>query len=284
MSTINSMKQTDQPKRSRWQMTNVLVVVLLLTVTGAAFFRQAPRANPVGAAQPAAIPPVPRPLFIYSGECGDLADVAWPLNELTSPDGTAAGSTDADRTEYSFTANVPLTIDALLAGAYAINVHESADKSDVTLACGNIGGVPDAVGTLVVGLRLMGELDVTGIAVLSPSPSDASRTLISVFITGSALGHETGTLNPESTATPVNTAAVQQDTPAPGQPTPIPVVPTDVIPPTEVEEQPTEVEREPTEVEEEPTEDDHGGHGGDDGGGDDNSGPGSGDDNSGSGG
>jgi hypothetical protein len=261
--------------RRRWRasVSNVLVVLCLVALGGLIHVRSG--AGPLNAQARLAgepLPPVPRPISIYAGECGDLGDVAWPLNDLSSPDGDAAGSDDYDRTEYSFTANVPLTIDALLAGPYAIDVHESADHPEVSLACANIGGVADSVGTLVVGLRLQAGIDVTGIAVLSPSPSDSSRTLISVFITGSALGHEHGTIQPTATAAPGQPAPPIVDTPIPGQPT---------AAPTQVVEEPTEIEHEPTEIEREPTEDgDHGG-GGDDGGGHDgddggNSGPGGG--------
>jgi hypothetical protein len=164
-----------------------------------------------------------------------------------------------------------MTIDALLAGPFAINVHESADQPEKMLACGNVGGVPDSVGTLVVGLRTQGDLDVTGIAVLSPSPSDATRTLISVFITGSALGDETGTTLPDETPVGETPGPDIVETPVVGEPT-AEVFPTeDEVEPTEVEIEPTEIEVEPTEVEIEPTEEDDGDdHGGDD----DNSGHG----------
>jgi hypothetical protein len=140
------------------------------------------------------IPPVPRPIYIYAGECGDLREVLWPLNRLISPSGTVGGSDDADRTEYSFTANMPLTIERMLAGDYAINVHESDQNPDHVLTCGNIGGVPDSVGRLVVGLREQGDSGVSGIAVLSPSPSDPAMTFVSVFIAGPGLGDEIGTI------------------------------------------------------------------------------------------
>jgi hypothetical protein len=141
-----------------------------------------------------AIPPVPRPIYIYAGSCAELGDVQWPLNNLTSPDGEDGGSNDADRTEYSFTANVPLTIDQMLSGEYAINVHESGEKFENSLSCGNIGGVPDGVGTLVIGLRELDRTGVTGIAVLSPSPADTSMTYVSVFISGRSLGDAIGTI------------------------------------------------------------------------------------------
>ena len=137
--------------------------------------------------------PLPRPVYLNAGTCDDLGDIQWPLNPLTSPDGEKGGP-ETDRTEYSFTANVPLTISNMLASKYAIGVHESGEKIDNLIACGNVGGVPDSVGTLVVGLREQGGSGVTGIAVLSPSPADPAMTYISVFITGAGLGDEVGTI------------------------------------------------------------------------------------------
>lgn len=140
------------------------------------------------------IPPLPRPIYLYSGSCDDLGEIQWPLNNLTSPDGEDGGSEDADRTEYSFTANVPIAIGSMLSGDFAVNIHESGENIANSIACGNIGGVADSVGTLVIGVREEGGSDVTGIAVLAPSPSDSAMTLVSVFITGTGLGDATGTI------------------------------------------------------------------------------------------
>ncbi|HEX3302827.1 MAG TPA: hypothetical protein VHR64_08100 [Thermomicrobiales bacterium] len=171
------------------------------------------------------IPPVPRPVRVYAGACGTLSDVVWPLNDLISPDGQDGGSKDADRTEYSFTANLPMTIAAMLSGSYAINVHESQDALDHSLTCGNVGGVPDAVGTLVIGLRNQDGTDVTGIAVLSPSPSDPGMTFVSVFISGGGLGDAVGTIGanpPVANNPPVDdTPPVVDNPPVDGNPPPV---------------------------------------------------------------
>jgi hypothetical protein len=166
------------------------------------------------------IQPLPRPIYVYAGVCGELGDIQWPLNNLTSPDGERGGPEDADRTEYSFTANVPLTIDKMLDGEYAINVHESGDEFDSTLVCGNIGGVPDGVGTLVVGLREHADSGVTGIAVLSPSPSNPAMTYASVFISGEALGDEIGTIGVTPPASAEDTPPVSADPPVDTAPPP----------------------------------------------------------------
>ncbi len=158
-------------------------------------------ANPTGVhAQdaPSVFDPVPRPAYIYSGSCGDLGEVQWPLNSLVSPDGTRGGTGDGDRTEYAFTANVPISISTMLGGEFAINIHESGDNFEQSISCGNVTGVADSVGTLVVGLREVDGNGISGIVVLSPSPGDASMTYASIFITGEALGDEIGTIGVEA--------------------------------------------------------------------------------------
>jgi len=74
-----------------------------------------------------------------------------------------------------------MTLDAILGADHAINVHLSAQRIDTYIACGELGGVIDATGALVVGLREESDSGYTGIAFLSPG-ADGASTDISVFI------------------------------------------------------------------------------------------------------
>ena len=169
------------------------------------------------------VPPLPRPAYLYSGRCGELEAVAWPINSLVAPNGIARGSGAIDRAENSFTANVPISIDLMLSGSYAVNVHESGENVESVLSCGNIGGVTDGVGNLIIGLRQQRGSGVTGIAVLSPSPVDPAMTYISVFITGAALGDEVGTIMP--TVVPAADVSLPADEAPPVNPGPVDVGP-----------------------------------------------------------
>jgi hypothetical protein len=121
------MKQSNPASRSILTLLTALALIMVTVATTAAKSRLQPEDASRSVQQAAtAIPPVPRPTYIYGGSCGQLNEVLWPLNSLISPNGTEGGSVDSDRTEYSFTANVPLTIAAMLSGNYAINVAESA--------------------------------------------------------------------------------------------------------------------------------------------------------------
>lgn len=72
----------------------------------------------------------PQPVHIHEGDCRNLGDVAFPLEDVV--DGVSESTADVSMSE-------------LLAGEYAINVHLSEDQMDVYVACGTlplIGGGP----------------------------------------------------------------------------------------------------------------------------------------------
>ena len=149
-----------------------LFAIVTATIPGA--FAQ--DATPVSQA----VAPV-RPAHIHSGDCMELGDVVVPLTDLTAPVGEGAGQSDeASPAESSFT-NVPMTLDAILGADHAINIHLSPEQIDTYIACGEIGGVVDASGALVVGLREQSDSGYTGIAFLAPG-ADGASTDVSVFI------------------------------------------------------------------------------------------------------
>ena len=74
-----------------------------------------------------------------------------------------------------------MTLDAILAADHAINVHLSNEQIGTYIACGELGGVIDANGALIVGLREESSSGYTGIAFLSPG-ADGVSTDVSVFI------------------------------------------------------------------------------------------------------
>ena len=163
----------------------LMLFALLATTIPATVAQEATPAAATPVAQATAAPTeaatVARPVHIHSGDCVDLGEVVYPLNDLTRPVGEAAGQADkATAAESSFTV-VPVTLADLLAANYAINVHLSAAEISTYLACGELGGVVDANGALVVGLREQSNSGYTGIAYLIPDP-DGVSTDVSVFI------------------------------------------------------------------------------------------------------
>jgi Cu/Zn superoxide dismutase len=66
----------------------------------------------------------PQPAHIHDGTCANIKGVVYPLTNVVNGSST--------------TVVKGVTIDKLLAGTYAINVHESASNLGKYVACGNI--------------------------------------------------------------------------------------------------------------------------------------------------
>lgn len=159
----------------------------LLTVTGGAIaiFGLVVLGGPAAWAQeatPAATEAlVPRPAHIHSGDCQNLGPVVQPLTDLTAGEGERVGQARrAIAAESSYT-EVPMSLNDILNGDHAINVHLSAEQIDTYIACGEIGGMLSPDGSLVIGLRELNNSGFTGIAFLSPT-ANGTGTAVSVFI------------------------------------------------------------------------------------------------------
>ncbi len=71
-------------------------------------------------------PSVPQPAHIHKGTCSSIGDVAYALTSLVNGKST--------------TLVKDVTVDQLMKGPYAINIHKSANELGVYVACGNIAG------------------------------------------------------------------------------------------------------------------------------------------------
>ena len=150
----------------------VMLLLLLGLLAGGAGRLRAQDATPGVAA---------RPIHIHAGTCPDVGEVVQPLADLTAPTGTSAGQASAIPGEYSYML-VPMSLDSILAADHAINAHESAANIGNYIACGDLGGVVDANGSLVVGLQERNDSGFSGVAVLTVNASDPNATDVSVFI------------------------------------------------------------------------------------------------------
>ena len=122
-----------------------------------------------------------RPAHIHSGSCADLGDVVAPLTNVAAPEGEAVGNdADASAVETSVS-SVPLTLEQILAEDHAVNVHLSTEEIGTYVACGDIGGVLDATGSLSIGLRELNGSGLSGVAFLTPG-ADGVSTAVSVFL------------------------------------------------------------------------------------------------------
>jgi hypothetical protein len=189
---------------TRFLVPTALVLLAMVVFAGA------PRAVAQDAT-PSAVQDQGRPAHIHSGNCQELGDVVQPLTNLTAPsDGDTVGQASAQQAEYSYTL-VPMSLDDMVADDYAINVHESTDNIGHYIACGDIGGLVDTNGQLVIGLGELNNSGFTGIAFLTANANDPNATDVSVFITsssengadnGNSTGNGTGGTDENNEATP----------------------------------------------------------------------------------
>lgn len=131
-----------------------------------------PEATPTAAAS--------RPGHVHSGTCDEVGEVVAPLENMTAPEGESVGQAAALTAQTSFS-NVPLALEQILAADHVINLHLSDEEIATYIACGEIGGVLDANGALVIGLGETEGSGFSGVAYLTPG-ADGASTDISVFV------------------------------------------------------------------------------------------------------
>jgi hypothetical protein len=180
------------------------------------------------------------PNHFHLGTCDNLNDEpAIPLANLEFPDWVATLSGEAGQSvevvipdAEAFgnapipvavaTTEVPMPIADLVAGKYAVNVHDPADPSRY-VACGNVGGVPDERGDLFFGL---GEYEGSGYTGAVWLHDNGSSTTVVVFLAhpsaqpeierGLAAAVATAAAEQAAAATPASAAATPVATEEPG--------------------------------------------------------------------
>jgi uncharacterized cupredoxin-like copper-binding protein len=119
---------------------------------------------------------------IVAGGCdeGDFGEAVASLTDLTAAAGDAVGQENAAGLAETSLTNVPLSLDDLLADDHAVVAQLSADEDAGAIACGEVGGVLDENGDLVVALRQQNGSGFTGIAYLSDAGD--GTTNVSLFV------------------------------------------------------------------------------------------------------
>jgi hypothetical protein len=129
------------------------------------------------------------PAHIHTGTCATLGDVEFPLENVTASETTASpeasptlelASTPAvsGRTLTS-TTTVETTLDELLGGEHAINLHESDANIQNYVACGDVTGTPSD-GMLTIELAELNGSGVTGQATLTDNGDGTTTVLVQV--------------------------------------------------------------------------------------------------------
>lgn len=157
----------------------------LMAIAGTAAQDASPAASPAAGAG--------HPGHIHTGTCDALGDVVVPLPDvviggaeadtaspMASP--TASGAASAIPAAAVST-TVDLALTDILAAEHSINYHASAEDIGTYIACGAIGGTPDAQGNLFIGLAEQNDSGVSGIAWLQES---GAQTVVTVFLSEAA--------------------------------------------------------------------------------------------------
>ena len=139
----------------------------------------------------------PRPVTLHSGSCDELGPAIQQLREATYPVGEFQGQASGVVAETSFT-RIPNLLEELLLEPTAINVGQSFDTPDASIVCGDIGGVFDEIGGLILALPERNGSGYRGVAYLG-ADLERGGSNISVFLV------------PGQTAAPVEDVAVIEE-------------------------------------------------------------------------
>jgi hypothetical protein len=125
--------------------------------------------------------PNSRPAMIQAGTCDSLGPVAVILADILTPQGPAVGLASGIEAASGST-TVDFSLDVLIDEPHAVVVRAAAVTGAPVLVCGDIGGVDNDDGALVIGLREVADSGFVGIAYLAYNAVDGTRTDVSVFL------------------------------------------------------------------------------------------------------
>jgi hypothetical protein len=137
----------------------------------------------------------PHPAHIHDGTCEELGDVVHPLEDVSgealsgTPGATPESPTEGQPGDViaKSRTEVDASLDDLMSGEFAVNVHESAEAIDVYIACGNVEGEPED-GTLTIELMQQNASGVAGQALLSDLGDGRTEVTITLEATPTSGG------------------------------------------------------------------------------------------------
>ncbi|MGI8483609.1 MAG: hypothetical protein ACR2OU_05045 [Thermomicrobiales bacterium] len=136
---------------------------------------------------PANVPPAKststgRIARIYAGSCWNaLGSVTAELTPVTMAQGEPVGQASGVEAETSHS-TVNVLLDDIVDGPSAVAVFFSSDPNAGLAACGDIGGVNDHDGELVIGLREVNNSGHSGVARLAHNADDTSQTDVTIHL------------------------------------------------------------------------------------------------------
>ena len=203
---IEHMKEVQRMHARRFGSVAALAIALTL-LSGLLVGRGATLAQDGG---------MPHPAHIHAGTCDELGEVVFPLTDVSSDMSMGMTGTPADASadedmedmgdmasmtmvEVSMT-TVDASLDDIIDGGHAINVHESADNIENYIACGDITGTA-VDGQLVIALQ---ELNGSGYVGVAHLEEEDDSTVVHVFLLSGMGGTGSTDGNMTEEATPVS--------------------------------------------------------------------------------
>ncbi|MDQ3045018.1 MAG: hypothetical protein M3R06_07700 [Chloroflexota bacterium] len=137
------------------------------------------------------------PAHIHEGNCDTLnpsplfplANVTMSMGTMASPEASPMASPAAGGSMMGSSMAIPAAMSVtlvevgladILAAEHAVNVHLSPEEAGTYIACGAIGGSPDANGDLIIGLAEQNDLGYSGIAWLHDNGDES--TTVTIFL------------------------------------------------------------------------------------------------------
>jgi hypothetical protein len=186
----------------RWSLPVAVFATALMLTVGFAFGGRSILAQEV--ASPAAGEHA-HPAHIHLGTCDTLGEVVYPLNDVSSADASAtpmAGGMDVDDMDEMVASpdavedeepvawsetDVDASLDDIIAGGHAINVHESMENIQNYIACGDITGTATD-GELEIELGELNDSGYEGEATLTDNGDGTTTVEVELYEADDATG------------------------------------------------------------------------------------------------
>lgn len=129
------------------------------------------------------------PAHIHKGTCDTLGDIAFPLNNVEAPDMMASPAAMASPSAMTgpvvaeSTTTVKVALNDIISGGHAINVHESVEKIQNYIACGNVTGTPTG-GELQIDLNELNNSGFMGHATLKDNGDGTTTVTVTLMQSG----------------------------------------------------------------------------------------------------
>ena len=166
----------------------LVAALVLLAGSAVSVAAQGTAGTPMPMASPG-VSTTGHPAHIHKGTCDTLGDIAYPLNNLEAPGMTASPAAMASPSAMigpvvaESTTTVKVSLNDIISGGHAINVHESVEKIQNYIACGDVKGTATG-GELQIDLHELNNSGFTGHATLKDNGDGTTTVTVTLMQSG----------------------------------------------------------------------------------------------------